>query len=60
MEKSGAGVIPHDQTEEFIRGPGSVWLLKLAHLKEDGWPITQLNVPVLRPKPLIVQRVGSQ
>ena len=38
-EGSDAGGIPDAQIDEFLRGPNSTWLLKLAFLKEDGWPM---------------------
>ena len=37
-EGSDAGGMPPGHVDEFLRGPDSRWLLKLAHLKEDGWP----------------------
>jgi general stress protein 26 len=38
-EGSDAGGIPSDQVQEFLASPDSTWLLKLAHTKEDGWPM---------------------
>lgn len=38
-EGSDAGGLAQDQVEEFLAGSDSRWLLKLAHLKEDGWPM---------------------
>lgn len=33
-----SGGLDAEELEEFLMGPGSTWLLKLAVLKEDGWP----------------------
>ena len=33
-----SGGLADSELEDFLRGPGSDWLLKLAVLKEDGWP----------------------
>ena len=38
-EDSGAGGIPANQVAEFLAGADSTWLLKLAHVKGDGWPM---------------------
>ena len=38
-EDSGAGGIPAAQVEAFLASADSTWLLKLAHLKSDGWPM---------------------
>ena len=37
-EGSDAGGMPAADVDQFLRGPKSTWLLKLAFLKEDGWP----------------------
>jgi general stress protein 26 len=38
-EGSDAGPMPGAHIDEFLRSPNSTWLLKLATLKEDGWPM---------------------
>ncbi len=38
-EGSDAGGMPRSHIEEFLGSPDSTWLLKLAFLKEDGWPM---------------------
>lgn len=38
-EGSDAGGIPEAQLREFLAGPDSAWLLKLAYVKPDGWPM---------------------
>lgn len=38
-EGSDAGGMPDPHIEEFLAGPNSTWLLKLAFVKEDGWPM---------------------
>ena len=38
-EDSGAGGIPAQQVADFLASADSTWLLKLAHLKSDGWPM---------------------
>lgn len=38
-EGSDAGGMPDREIEEFLSGPDSTWLLKLAIMKEDGWPM---------------------
>jgi hypothetical protein len=32
------GVMNGDEVEEFLRGPAARWLIKIAVMKEDGWP----------------------
>lgn len=39
QEGSDAGGMSEAEVEEFLRSPDSRWLLKLAFLKEDGWPM---------------------
>ena len=34
-----AGGMPQEHLDEFLRSPQSRWLLKLATLREDGWPM---------------------
>lgn len=38
-EGSDAGGLRQREIDEFLRSPDSRWLLKLAVLKEDGWPM---------------------
>ena len=38
-EEGVAGGMLRAEVEEFLASEGSVWLLKLATLKEDGWPM---------------------
>lgn len=38
-EEGVAGGLSAREIDEFLRSPDSTWLLKLAVLKEDGWPM---------------------
>lgn len=38
-EGSDAGGMPQSHIDEFLASPDSTWLLKLAFLKDDGWPM---------------------
>ncbi len=38
-EEGLAGGMSDGEVDEFLRSPNSTWLLKLAFLTEDGWPL---------------------